>query len=415
MTAALHQIPHSSSPGLIGRSSSPEASAIEPMSRGVLDAPRMSGARERLRHASASSRRITPELCQQTRPRKSEGAGNAGCPRHPRPVCIGSKHTVVTTGTPEHPAFSCAMVLTVSFVLFPATNSFLSPSLNGLTATSPGWAGFASAQLGISNGCQNHTTSPYAATSTNASTGHVLPAKILVKALKRRSSARRSYRSRETRPATAMRASAAASTASHPASVTTRDPPLCGWDSIPACAGHDNGGAFHTRDSASSRRITPELCQQTRPRKSEGAGNAGCPRHPRPVCIGSKHTVVTTGTPEHPAFSCAMVLTVSFVLFPATNSFLSPSLNGLTATSPGWAGFASAQLGISNGCQNHTTSPYAATSTNPSTSHVLPAEVLVKALKRRSSARRSIAHGKPALRPPCAPTLPRPPHPIPRS
>ena len=171
-------------------------------------------------------------------------------------------------------------------------------------------------------------------------------------------------------------------------------------------------GRRHT--FASSRRITPELCQQTRPKKSEGAGNAGCPRHPRPVCIGSKHTVVTTGTPEHPAFSCAMVLTVSFVLFPATNSFLSPSLNGLTATSPGWAGFASAQLGISNGCQNHTTSPYAATSTNASTSHVLPAEVLGKALKRRSSARRVIAHGKPALRPPCTPTLPRPPHPIPR-
>jgi hypothetical protein len=33
-----------------------------------------------------------------------------------------------------------------------------------------------------------------------------------------------------------MRASAAASTASHPASVTTRDPPLCGWD----------GGVFST-------------------------------------------------------------------------------------------------------------------------------------------------------------------------
>ena len=24
---------------------------------------------------------------------------------HPQPVCIGSKHTVVTTGSPEHPAF----------------------------------------------------------------------------------------------------------------------------------------------------------------------------------------------------------------------------------------------------------------------------------------------------------------------
>jgi hypothetical protein len=65
------------------------------------------------------------------------------------------------------------MVLTVSFVLFPATNSFLSPSLNGLTATSPGWAGFASAQLGISNGCQNHTTSPYAAPSPLPPTGEM--------------------------------------------------------------------------------------------------------------------------------------------------------------------------------------------------------------------------------------------------
>ncbi len=185
---------------------------------------------ERVGHTSASSRRITPELCQQTRPRKSEGAGNAGCPRHPRPVCIGSKHTVVTTGTPEHPAFSCAMVLTVSFVLSPATNSFLSPSPSGLTATSPGWAGFASARLSISNGCQDHTTSPYAATSANASTGHVLPAKILAKALKRRSSARRSIAHRKPALRLPLRANAAASTASHPASVTTRDPPLCGWD-----------------------------------------------------------------------------------------------------------------------------------------------------------------------------------------
>jgi hypothetical protein len=110
-----------------------------------------------------------------------------------------------------------------------------------------------------------------------------------------------------------------------------------------------------------------------------------------------------------------MVLTVSFVLFPATNSFLSPSLNGLTATSPGWAGFASAQLGISNGCQDHTTSPYAATSTNPSTGHVLPAKILAKALKRRSSARRFFAHRQSLpCDSICAPALPRPPHPIPR-
>src|SRR5882762_851907 len=89
-----------------------------------------------------------------------------------------------------------------------------------------------------------------------------------------------------------------------------------------------------------------------------------------------------------------MVLTVSFVLSSATNSFLSPSPSGLPATSPGWTGFASAQLDISNGCQDHTTSPYAATSTNASTHRVRQIQVLAEALKRRSSARRSIAHSQ---------------------
>jgi hypothetical protein len=59
---------------------------------------------------------------------KIEGAGNAGRPMRPQPVCIGGKHTVVTTVTPKTPGIPRAMVLTVSFVLSPATNSFLSPS-----------------------------------------------------------------------------------------------------------------------------------------------------------------------------------------------------------------------------------------------------------------------------------------------
>jgi hypothetical protein len=45
---------------------------------------------------------------------------------------------------------------------------------------------------------------------------------------------------------------------------------------------------------------------------------------------------------------------------------------------------------------------------------VLPTGILAKAFKRRSSARRSIAHKlKPALRPLARPTLPRPSHPAP--
>jgi hypothetical protein len=110
-----------------------------------------------------------------------------------------------------------------------------------------------------------------------------------------------------------------------------------------------------------------------------------------------------------------MVLTVSFVISSATNSFLSPSLSGLSATSPGWAGFASAQLDISNGCQDHTTSPYAATST--------------KRFDPPCAAGRSFGGGVEApfvcarvdrsqLALPCdhriAPALLRPPHPIPR-
>jgi hypothetical protein len=52
-----------------------------------------------------------------------KGAGNAGCSPHPRPVCKGRKHTVVTTVAPEHPAFPHAMVLTAYAALSPATNS----------------------------------------------------------------------------------------------------------------------------------------------------------------------------------------------------------------------------------------------------------------------------------------------------
>jgi hypothetical protein len=74
------------------------------------------------------------------------------------------------------------------------------------------------------------------------------------------------------------------------------------------------------------------------------------------------------------------------------------------------------QLGTSNGCRDHTVLPYAATSATPSASQVPATEVLAKAFKRRSSAQWRVAHRpKPAPRLPAAPTLPRPPHPIPRS
>ncbi len=42
-------------------------------------------------HASALSRRDAPELCKYSSP-KTEGAGKAGCPLHPRPRVVCSKH-----------------------------------------------------------------------------------------------------------------------------------------------------------------------------------------------------------------------------------------------------------------------------------------------------------------------------------
>jgi hypothetical protein len=48
--------------------------------------------------------------------------------------------------------------------------------------------------------------------------------------------------------------------------------------------------------------------QDDAPKITEGAGNAGCATHPRPVCIGRKHTVVTTGRPQSTGIPCAMVL-----------------------------------------------------------------------------------------------------------
>jgi hypothetical protein len=82
-------------------------------------------------------------------------------------------------------------------------------------------------QLDISHGCQNHTVLPYATP-------------VFVKRLRRTQvQVRRSFgeggsvvrlravvHSRKNRPANTLHADAAASTASHPASVTTRDPPL---------------------------------------------------------------------------------------------------------------------------------------------------------------------------------------------
>jgi hypothetical protein len=51
-------------------------------------------------------------------------------------------------------------------------------------------------------------------------------------------------------------------------------------------------------DTAVPRRGCTRVVVRTTLGKTEGAGKAGCSPHPRPLCIGRKHRVVTTGVAE---------------------------------------------------------------------------------------------------------------------
>jgi hypothetical protein len=127
-----------------------------------------------------------------------------------------------------NPAFP-AQWLYGLYALFPATNSCCHGRQRIEICLSP-VGPTRLRRLDISNGCQNHATSPYAAPSTATPIGE-MPAEVLAKALKRRSSARRWITHGRTRPATTIAPDAAASTASNPASVTIAIRPSCrgGW------------------------------------------------------------------------------------------------------------------------------------------------------------------------------------------
>ena len=84
-------------------------------------------------------------------------------------------------------------------------------------------------RLDISHGCQNHTTSPYAAPSPAVPSG-AMPAEVLAKALKRRSSALASDRSRENPPCNHVRARRRCVHRIQPRVRDDRDTPLVpGW------------------------------------------------------------------------------------------------------------------------------------------------------------------------------------------
>src|ERR1700730_17393487 len=79
-------------------------------------------------------------------------------------LCIGKKHTSKRVHR-NHPAFPHAMVLTVSFALSPVTGLFCHRRPRTNVVPKPGRADTTSANLTPASGRQDHTTSPYAATS----------------------------------------------------------------------------------------------------------------------------------------------------------------------------------------------------------------------------------------------------------
>ena len=106
--------------------------------------------------------------------------------------------------------------------------------------------------------------------------------------------------------------------------------------------------------------MRPSFAKSIRPKKTEGAGNAGCPMHRQPrVRNKTKHTsVVTTGSPDSFRHSPRNGFNGFLRALPGDQACLTPSSALLLA-----------DLTPASGRQNHTTSPYAS---RPRSSRALP-------------------------------------------
>jgi hypothetical protein len=123
-----------------------------------------------------------------------------------------------------------------------------------------------------------------------------------------------------------------------------------------------------SNDSAFPRRDAPGPCMNCSPLEIRGRGatlkrGRGESRVPAaPAASRAKvkvaHELVTTGSPEQSGLPCAMVLTAYFVLSPATNSCCHRHRR-IRAGQTRSGRLSLRKLDTSNGCQDHTTSPYA--------------------------------------------------------
>jgi hypothetical protein len=147
--------------------------------------------------------------------------------------------------------------------------------------------------------------------------------------------------------------------------------------------------------AAFSRREAPGVLHERCPPGKEGAGNAGCTLHPRSRVQSAQrktHTSIQVQRRQS-GIPCAMALRL-MPCSPRRRIRLVTVAAGLMALPIRSDRISHRQLDTSNGCQDHTVLPYA------SASFVL---------------RAGFAHERFAPRCRFAPTLPRPPHPTPRS
>jgi hypothetical protein len=142
------------------------------------------------------------------------------------------------------------------------------------------------------------------------------------------------------------------------------------------------------------------------PRKTEGAGKAGCALHPRSrVQDVHKNTHTSIQVQRRASgLPCAMALRL-IARSPRRRILVVTVACGLTVLRIP-VGFCKTSADLTSATDARTTRLHRTQQPRPlaPAGDVPPAEVLAKALKRRSSARRSIAHRKrPALQFRCAP------------
>ena len=156
-----------SSPDLIGRSSIPETAVLEPRSRGVLDAPPSRGMTVEdveTRHTFTCSRHNRPRFAlrfSSLAKQREQGMPGARCTRGLVCKMHKEKRTRAYRFSGGSPAFPAQWLYGLCRAL-PGDEFVLVTVVGGLRLIKLGRVDFASAQLGTSNGCRDHTVLPYA-------------------------------------------------------------------------------------------------------------------------------------------------------------------------------------------------------------------------------------------------------------